>query len=91
MTGCYHQGRSQEDPQSEKDDQPEIDQALVIIPVVLATLAFFAASEAFRAGREISVFRKDAFHVAVAISRREFEEKIVGLQRKCRCSEATVD
>jgi hypothetical protein len=51
----------------------------VVIPVILAILAFFAASEAFRVGREISVFRKDAFHGAVALSRREFDKKIVGL------------
>jgi hypothetical protein len=63
----------------------------VVIPVILATLAFFAAGEVFRVGREISVFRKDAFHGAVALSRRVSEKKIVGLQRKCRCSEAIVD
>jgi hypothetical protein len=50
----------------------------VVIPVILATLAFFATSEAFGVGREISVFR-DAFHRAVALSRREFEKRIVGL------------
>jgi hypothetical protein len=51
----------------------------VVIPVILATLAFFATSEAFRVGREISVFRKDAFHGAVARSVESFEKKIVGL------------
>jgi hypothetical protein len=40
----------------------------VVIPVILATLAFFAASKAFTVGREISVLRKDAFHGAVALS-----------------------
>jgi len=69
MTGCYRQGRGQDDPQSEKDDQPEGDHAFVVIPVFLPLLAFFAASEAFRVGREISVIRKDAFHGAVALSR----------------------
>jgi hypothetical protein len=53
----------------------------VVIPVIFAALAFAAASEAFRVGRETSVFRKDAFHGAVALSCRELEEKIVGLQR----------
>jgi hypothetical protein len=43
---------------------------------------FFAANEAFRVGCEISVFRKDAFHGAAALSRSEFEEKIVGLHTK---------
>jgi hypothetical protein len=41
----------------------------VVIPVFLASLAFFAASEAVRVGREISVFRRDAFHGALALSR----------------------
>ena len=63
----------------------------MVIPVIFAALAFAAASEAFRVGREISVFRKDVFHGAMALSRTESEEKIVGLQRKCRCSEAIVD
>jgi hypothetical protein len=48
-------------------------------------------SEAFRVGREIPVFRKDAFHGAVALPCRELEEKIVRLQRKYRCSEAIAD
>jgi hypothetical protein len=51
----------------------------VAIPVILATLAFLAARWAFRERREISVFRtEDAFHGAVALSRRESEKKIVG-------------
>jgi len=53
---------------------------LVVIPFILATLTFFSASEALRVGREISVFRKNAFHWAVALSRRESEKMIVALQ-----------
>jgi hypothetical protein len=51
----------------------------VVIPVILVTLAFLATSEAFRVGREISVFRRVAFHGAVALSSRELGKRIVGL------------
>jgi hypothetical protein len=47
----------------------------VVISVILPTLAFFAVSEAFRVGREISVFREDAFHEAVALSCRVLEQR----------------
>jgi hypothetical protein len=64
MTSCYRQGGGQDDPQSEENDQPEIDHAFVGL-----------ASEVVRVGREISVFRKDAFHRLMALSRSEFEKK----------------
>ena len=70
MTAYYREGCGQYDPQSEKEDQPDSDHAFVVIPLILATFAFFAASEGFRVGRKISVIRKDAFHWAVALSRK---------------------
>jgi hypothetical protein len=47
----------------------------VVIPVILATLFFSGAREALRVGCEISIFRKDAFHWAVALSREEFGKR----------------
>jgi hypothetical protein len=64
MASCYRQGRGQDDPQSEENDQPESNHALV---------AF--ASELVRVGLEIPVFRKDASHRVVAPSVEEFLKK----------------
>ena len=69
MTGGYRQGRGQDGPQSEKDDKQESDHAFVVIPFILATLAFFAASDALRVGVTFPPSEKDAFHWAVAPSR----------------------
>ena len=90
MTGCYREGCGQGDPQSKKDDQPESDRAFVVIPVFLATLAFFLPARPSGWGVRFP-FSEKMFFMGVTLSRREFEVKMVGLPRKCRCSEAIVD
>jgi hypothetical protein len=64
MASCCRQGRGQDDPQSKENDQPEIDHAFVVL-----------ADEVVRVRRKTPIFRKDTFHRAVALSRREFEKK----------------